>query len=496
MVTIKVLSWLVLSCCYLLGVHSLPTLQTVLQKATSVFSSSVDSPQYGRFLHLTDIHLDDYYAEGATIKSFCHRMPKKKKKKSKLAGHWGAPGTDCDAAPSLVYHSLESIANEWKDKIDFVLWTGDNARHDSEPGKIRRSGQEILQYNIRMTELMQKHFRRSADNSSIPIVPCLGNNDVHPHNVFSGPTPRPGTDDQDDNLQLILYRNFWADMIPEDQYEAFRHGGYFAVDVARGIRVLSLNTLYFFDSNDAVGSCSAKGEPGYDHVQWMEEQLARAHEDGVKVFIIGHVPPSTRSFKPDCLDAYVNVSLAYKDIIQGHFYGHANADHFQLLHRNAEDDDDSMTIQESPSRLAERLRDQYKELAHHGKDDGHDENIMVVHVAPPLLPLFNPTFRINEYSLDDSPYYGTWTKYTQWYADLKVWNDAYRHGNTSKPQFQVEYATDADYNMSDLSPQSWVRLARDLTEKTSAARDLWMAYLTNMVVQNEDSLNDEMFWLD
>lgn len=76
--------------------------------------------------------MDKHYLSGAMINSDCHRAPKKHKKKKQaqglLAGYWGAPNTDCDAPPRLVYHSIDYIANEWKDKIDFVIWTGDNAR--------------------------------------------------------------------------------------------------------------------------------------------------------------------------------------------------------------------------------------------------------------------------------------------------------------------------------------------------------------------------------
>ncbi|KAI8067876.1 Metallo-dependent phosphatase-like protein [Gongronella butleri] len=507
MVVLTANGWL-LAACSMAAMAQASPLQSVLQKNLPTLIDR-EPAQYGRFLHLTDIHLDDYYQEGATIKSYCHRVPKKKKKKRKtaLAGHWGAPGTECDAAPAMVYHSIEAIANEWRDKIDFIVWTGDNARHDTEPGKIRRSGWEILQYNVRMTEFLQQHFRRSSDNSSIPLVPCLGNNDVHPHNMLAGPMVRPGTRDLvDDNLQLIIYRNFWLGLIPDSQHDAFRRGGYFAVDVARGIRVLSLNTLYFFDSNTAVGNCMDEGQPGWDHVDWMRSQLEQARADDVKVYLMGHVPPSERTFKPDCLDIYTRLSVEYRDIIQGHFYGHANADHFQLLSTDSlsghDDDpwmetrkrDEIVSISESPNRLAERLRDQYKQLAHKG---GNDDNLVVVHVAPPLLPLYNPTFRVNEYNKDhDSPQFGMWTKYTQWYVDVAVWNEAYDNGNTSKPVFQQEYATDTAYDMTDLSAKSWIQLARQLTERTAAARSLWTLYLTNMVVQQDASLDEDLFLLD
>lgn len=76
--------------------------------------------------------MDKHYVTGATIASDCHRKPKKhkhrKKRQGLLAGYWGAPGMGCDSPSRLVYHSIDYIANEWKDKIDFVIWTGDNAR--------------------------------------------------------------------------------------------------------------------------------------------------------------------------------------------------------------------------------------------------------------------------------------------------------------------------------------------------------------------------------
>lgn len=46
----------------------------------------------------------------------------------KLAGYWGAPRTECDSAPRMIQHTIDWLSREWKDKIDFVIWTGDNAR--------------------------------------------------------------------------------------------------------------------------------------------------------------------------------------------------------------------------------------------------------------------------------------------------------------------------------------------------------------------------------
>lgn len=55
----------------------------------------------------------------------------KKKKKHKpdvLAGKYGAPGERCDAPIILAKETLDWITKEWKDKLDFVVWTGDNSK--------------------------------------------------------------------------------------------------------------------------------------------------------------------------------------------------------------------------------------------------------------------------------------------------------------------------------------------------------------------------------
>ncbi|KAI8344283.1 Metallo-dependent phosphatase-like protein [Chlamydoabsidia padenii] len=462
---------------YLFGSSS--SVQGISSPPQQVLSSSSHNPvksypQHGRFLHLTDIHMDDHYRVGATITSFCHRDPKKHKKKkarkSKLAGHWGTPASDCDASPHMVYHSIDWIAQEWKDKIDFIVWTGDNARHDTEPDEIRRSGKEILGYNIKITRALQQAFRRSFDNSSIPLVPCLGNNDVHPHNKLTGPI------DKHDNTQLVVYSDIWSDLIPTDQVSTFHRGGYYRVDVSRGIRVLSLNTLYFFESNDAVGQCGEEG-PGKDHMVWIQQQLEQARSDGVKVYMMGHVPPTTKTFKRDCLDGYIHLALEYQDVIQAHLYGHANLDHFQILHRSASGDYHSP----QSSNVGRRLHRQYQ---HSLKHYNGTNDLVVVHVAPPLLPVYNPTFRINEYNTDPtSHHFGRWMKYTQWYTDLGYWNEQYRHDKTTRPVFKVEYATDVDYDMKDLSVQSWLDLAWLFVQKSPAAQNMWSNYLQYMVVQ-------------
>jgi hypothetical protein len=277
----------------------------------------------------------------------------------------------------------------------------------------------------------------------------------------------------------------WADFIPASQQKPFKRGGYFAVDVVPGIRVLSINSLYFFGSNDVVNACSDLSGPGARHVRWMRHQLKKARKEGVKVIVIGHVPPTIKTFKDSCLDDYIKLSTKYADVITGHMYGHANMDHFQVLSQQSsnaasiQEDDDHFSIQKDAGRFISTLRKQYKKV----KKVRNQQDLVVINVAPPMLPLFYPTFRINEYEANTSSYqFGTWLKYTQWYTNLTYWNEQ-RDPVSRKhlaPEFEIEYTTDGTYGMSDLTTESWLDFAQRISSKKG--KQLWETYLRNMFV--------------
>jgi len=97
-------------------------------------------PLTGRFIHITDIHPDPYYVTNGTAKSSCHNVEKESidgrfgtTRKPKYmhmgrGGAWGAPATICDSSMKMVNHTFEWLKESWRDKVDFVIWTGDNSR--------------------------------------------------------------------------------------------------------------------------------------------------------------------------------------------------------------------------------------------------------------------------------------------------------------------------------------------------------------------------------
>ncbi|KAJ5628125.1 hypothetical protein N7490_010353 [Penicillium lividum] len=282
---------------------------------------------HGRFLHVTDFHPDRYYKyRGATKDGSCHHGNKGN------AGYFGAEGSDCDSPVSLINETFAWIEQNLKDDLDFVIWTGDSARHDNDE-RIPRNEDEILELNNFMAEKWVEVFgiRKNDVGSagvppvSIPVVPTFGNNDIAPHNIFmDGP-----------NVWTRRYADLWRHFIPEDQRHSFVEGGWFTSEVIPGkLAVISLNTMYFFDSNSAVDGCADKSEPGYEHMEWLRVQLKILRSRNMKAILIGHVPPARSGDKTNwdetCWQKYTLWVTRYRDVVVGSAYGHMNVDHFML----------------------------------------------------------------------------------------------------------------------------------------------------------------------
>ena len=217
-------------------------------------------------------------------------------------------------------------------EIDFVVWTGDSARHDNDEHH-PRTVKQVLDLNRYLVHKFVEVFGKSdnigngdpTNDFIVPIVPTFGNNDVLPHNIF---TPGP-------NRWTKTYANVWKAFIPEEQRHSFARGGWFFTEVIPNkLAVFSLNTMYFFDSNTAVDGCDRKSEPGYEHMEWLRIQLQFLRERGMKAILTGHVPPARTETKQgwdeSCWRKYTLWLRQYRDVIVGSLYGHMNLDHFIL----------------------------------------------------------------------------------------------------------------------------------------------------------------------
>ncbi len=238
----------------------------------------------------------------------------------------------CDTPFSLVNATFQWINDHLKDKIDFVIWTGDSARHDNDE-HIPRTEKGVVDLNKMVVEKLVEVFGKDdniedpdpTNDFVVPIVPTFGNNDILPHNIFQ-PGPNRWTRD---------YADIWRKFIPEAQRHSFARGGWFFTEVIPNkLAVFSLNTIYFFDSNSAVDGCDRKSEPGYEHMEWLRVQLQFLRERGMKAIMIGHVPPARtagkQSWDESCWQKYSLWMRQYRDVVVTGIFGHMNIDHFMI----------------------------------------------------------------------------------------------------------------------------------------------------------------------
>ncbi|KAH9853441.1 hypothetical protein C2E23DRAFT_867908 [Lenzites betulinus] len=358
----------------------------------------------GRFLHITDIHPDPHYRVGSSEKKACHRGKPKEGKSA--AGFYGLPFSDCDAPFSLTNLTLDFLDREWTDEIDFVIsgnatpcLTGPAARHDNDRRHPRTTA-EIYDLNRAMAKKMEHVFVRKG----IPVVPSIGNND---NIMLPGP-----------NSITAEFTSIWRAFVPFPSYQVFQRGGYFSVEVVpESLAVVSLNTMYFYDSNTAVGGCERTGpqDPGNLQLDWLEVQLKAFRDRGMQVWLSGHVPPSPRNFYSECYVRYLELSLRYQDTIVGHLYGHMNMDHFFLLDAeqltrsrdvapalHAAAAGDPAVLKHPKKELYKLLLQEFADLP--GAARLNHDNYAVVNVAPSVIPTYLPSFRIYAYNSTGEAY--------------------------------------------------------------------------------------------
>lgn len=368
----------------------------------------------------------------------------------------------CDAPEALAQETLAWLERDWADKLDFVVWTGDNARHDWDKKRrqaIRRKRQEVLHTNQLAVDWMASAMK------NIPVIPSLGNNDVWPHNQV-----------QDADAMLPAYHYMWQSWIPANQKNTFLERGYYYVDVDPRLRVVALNTMLWFHKNKAVHSCKELGPPRA-HLTWLENVLQDARASRQAVLLTGHVPPSPKDYRSSCFDAYVALTTRYADVICGQLFGHLNMDHF-LLYSSQPQVQTSRNI----GKYVGWLRNMYTSVADldHGLADDNTPALAAVQVSPSVLPVYYPGIRIYKYDTDFQPRKAL-RSYAQYYANITRWEQD--HKSDEPLEYEIEYTTD-EYSLPDLSAESLYGMVKRMVQDDDSS--LWNTYTRNMFVRTQN----------
>lgn len=321
----------------------------------------------------------------------------------------------CDLPPRTVEVFLEQVSNM---NVTFVIWTGDSPPHSI----WKYSKQNHTEFARSLTKMIRKYL------PNVPVYPVIGNHGFYPMDQYS-----PGKDE----WILDLYADMWKDYLDPEALKQFKQNGFYSTkDQATGMRLLGLNTQLGDIINFKVWSNST--DPA-NMLAWMTKELHTAEKANERVFLFGHIPPGDHFTDSIWGKHYKVIINRFRNIITGQFFGHTHNDHFQLV---------SSLIDGLPP-------------------------AGVISITPSLTTYSdqNPSFRI--YEVDKE------TLYPVDYHQYRLLLSSANRNLTNKPMFDMVYSAKNLYDMQDLSPASYAKLARQLEDDSDILYEYYLNFYTS-----------------
>ncbi|TVY71539.1 Sphingomyelin phosphodiesterase [Lachnellula suecica] len=381
-------------------------------------------------VHISDIHVDLSYEEGASYdctKNICCRpytAADAPGNNSYPAGEFGEH--TCDSPVTLeesLYAAVESLVPD----RSFTIFTGDVVE-----------GAVWLVTDTEVTnDLNDAYTRMKSLGQSYAVV---GNHDTSPVNSFP-----PAAVDTTISSQWAYdtMSTEWSSWIGATAAsEADSNFGSYSVLTAEGLRMISVNTNFWYKQNFWLYEETMERDPS-SQLAWLASELEAAETAGERVWLMGHMPMGSSDAFHDQSQYFDQIIQRFDATISAIFFGHTHQDEFQL----------SYSTPAAPSAATAN---------------------MVSYIAPALTPTSgNPTFRV--YSVD--PVTFAILDYTVYYANL------------SSPTYQTSPVWEKLYSVKEaygslLSPPI-----------TDAAAELTPAFWHNLTVlfENDDAVYQDWY---
>lgn len=357
-----------------------------------------------RVLHLTDIHLDIEYVEGADAECgepLCCRVYdlNPAPNKSRRAGEWG-DYRYCDLPYNALGQLFQHLA-DIRDKFDYVIFTGDIPAHDV--------WNQTQPQQLANMERLAKMFRKYLPDK--PVYTTPGNHEGVPCNSFP-PSSIPG---ESMAWFYSAYMQAWGYWLPDSTFSTIMRGGFYTFSPYQGLRIVSFNSNFGSSLNWwlFVNTTDPEGQ-----LQWLADVLQDAENNGEKVHILSHIPPS--EVLDDFALNYYRLVNRYENTIVGQFHGHTHTDEFEVFY-----DINNLTRPVGVSYIG-------------GSVTAYSDT--------------NSAYRI--YTIDGN-YNGSSfavLDYTHYYLDIQLANDI------GKPVWLKEYTASEAYQLPSLYPEDWNNL--------------------------------------
>ncbi|CAJ0945193.1 unnamed protein product, partial [Mesorhabditis belari] len=390
-----------------------------------------------RVLHLSDIHIDWSYTPGSEADCnvgsgvantlCCRSYPDSSKTPQMKAGVWGTLA-NCDLPYQTFISVLKHISQ--KEKLDYIIVTGDMVAHDIwnySKGRTRSTLQII-------SGVLRLFF------PTTPIYNSIGNHEGVPMDSFVSHENRGyaafGTQWLYNQLP-----NFWTNRLARTNAKDIKYRASFAVSVKKGLRLLSLNSIYCSEWNFLVYLHPVDPD---GTLKWLVDQLSDAERKGDKVHIISHIPPGIDYCLKGWSFNFYNIVNRFEGTITAMFYGHTHNDQFNVFYEN-------------------------------GDPTGRPTHFTWIAPSLTTYSYLNPAYRI--YTVDGA-YNGS--SYTVLNAETYITNLAKANNQQNDLTWNLEYKTKEAYGMKDLSPQSWNKLIKQLGNNTGLFNKYYNYYFHRM----------------
>lgn len=367
-----------------------------------------------QIVHISDIHVDTNYTTGASYnctKNICCRPYTAADEPGVTeypAGEYG--NTACDS-PVTLEESLYAAIVDLVPNRTFTIFTGDVIE-----------GDVWLTTDGEVTSNLNDAYGRMATIGQTYAV--IGNHDSCPVDSF----PPAAVDTTYAAETQILYDTLsgdiegWIGSTAAAQVSS-NYGSYSVVDSSTGVRIISMNTNFWYKSNYWMYEATMEADPS-GMLAWLASELATAESAGQRVWLLGHMPLGSTDTFHDQSYYFDTIIQRFSGTIAAVFYGHTHKDEWELAYSD-------YTAQSAATAT------------------------MMSYIAPALTPTSgNPTFRV--YSVDPVTF-GV-LDFTVYYANIS--DPTYQ---TAGPQWQKLYSIKETYGAAlgytdaaaELTPAFW-----------------------------------------
>ena len=291
-----------------------------------------------KVLHMSDWHLDPRYSVGAEAncssglccRSNNHNSVLGSGQVSLQASLYG--WFSCDSPYYLITAALQSIGplsgTSDNSPFGFTIYTGDLVSHDPQT-QLSRAYTEYAEFSL--YSLFHQYVKG-------PIFAVLGNHDSNPE-AIDAPHSLPGPLGQQlswnyDHVAGLWQKDGWIS--PAAAQEARLHYGAYSMKSNLGLRIITLNTDFWYKSN-FLNYINMVNPDVSGQQKFLIDELQAAEDAGERVWILGHVLPGWDGTNPlpNPTDLFYQIVDRYSPhVIANVFFGHTHEDELMIYYAN------------------------------------------------------------------------------------------------------------------------------------------------------------------